>query len=142
MNENEKRAVTEVFRDLEQGYKQGDVDRCLSNFHRENVSLIGTAVDEVRFGIEEVRYQFQRDIEQTSFRDLTFSAFQFFFHGNIAYSVNDVNFIGETVEGENFVMKGRYSAMLEKKDGKWLFRHIHCSVPDYDASEGNSFAGN
>ena len=39
MSENEKRAVMEVFRDLEEGYKQGDVDRCLSNFHRENVSL-------------------------------------------------------------------------------------------------------
>ena len=141
MNENEKKAII-IFRELEQGYKQGDVDRCIATFYKESVSLIGTAVDEVRLGIEEVRYQFQRDIEQTSFRDLSFSEFQFFFHGNISYSVSDVNFIGETVEGENLVMKGRYSAMLEKNDGKWLFRHVHCSVPDYDASEGNSFAGN
>ena len=142
MNENDKKAIIEVLHELEQGYKLGSVDRLTSAFHKEDVSLIGTAVDEVRLGIEEIRYQFQRDIEQTSFRDLTFSEFQFFFHGNIAYSVSDVNFIGETVEGENFVMKGRYSAMLEKNDGKWLFRHVHCSVPDYDASEGNSFAGN
>ena len=104
MNENEKKAITEVFRELEQGYKQGDVDRCIATFYKESVSLIGTAVDEVRLGIEEVRYQFQRDIEQTSFRDLSFSEFQFFFHGNISYSVSDVNFIGETVESENFVM--------------------------------------
>ena len=80
--------------------------------------MIGTAVDEVRLGNEEVRYQLQRDIEQTSFRDLSFSKFQFFFHGNISYSVSDVNFIGETVEGENFVMQGRSSAMLEKNDGR------------------------
>ena len=142
MNENEKKAIIEVFRELRQGYKQGDVDRCIATFYKESVSLIGTAVDEVRLGIEEVRYQFQRDIEQTSFRDLSFSEFQFFFHGNISYSVSDVNFIGETVEGENFVMKGRYSAMLEKNDVRWLFRHVHCSVPDYGASEGNSFAEN
>ena len=142
MNENEKKVIIQVFRELEQGYKQGDVDRCIATFYKKSFSLIGTAVDEVRLGIEEVRYQFQRDLEQTSFRDLSFSEFQFFFHGNILYSVSDVNFIGETVEGENFVMKGRYSAMLEKNDGKWLFRHVHCSVPDYDASEGNSFAGN
>ena len=142
MNENEKETIIELFREIEQGYKQGDVDRCIATFYKESVSLIGTAVDEVRLGIEEVRYQFQRDIEQTSFRDLSFSEFQFFFHGNLSYSVSDVNFIGETVEGENFVMKGRYSAMLEKNDGRWLFRHVHCSVPDYDASEGNSFAGN
>ena len=142
MSDKENKAIIEVFRELEQGYKQGDVDRCIATFYEENVSLIGTAVDEVRLGNEEVRYQLQRDIEQTSFRDLSFSEFQFFFHGNISYSVSDVNFIGETVESENFVMKGRYSAMLEKNNGKWLFRHVHCSVPDYDDSEGNSFAGN
>ena len=142
MNENEKETIIELSREIEQGYKQGDVDFCIATFYTESVSFIGTAVDEVRLGIEEVRYQSQRDIEQTSFRDLSFSEFQFFFHGNLSYSVSDVNFIVETVEGENFVMKGRYSAILEKNDGKWLFRHVHCSVPDYDASEGNSFAGN
>ena len=142
MNENDKKAIIEVLHELEQGYKLGSVDRLTSAFHKEDVSLIGTAVDEVRLGIEEVRYQFQRDIEQTSFRDLSFSEFQFFFHRNISYSFSDVNFIGETVEGENFVMKGRYSAMLEKNDVRWLFRHVHCSVPDYGASEGNSFAEN
>ena len=104
MSDKENKAIIEVFRELEQGYKQGDVDRCIATFYEENASLIGTAVDEVRLGNEEVRYQLQRDIEQTSFRDLSFSEFQFFFHGNISYSVSDVNFIGETVEGENFVM--------------------------------------
>ena len=99
MNENDKKAIIEVFRELEQGYKKGDVDRCIATFYKENVSLIGTAVDEVRLGNEAVRYQLQRDIEQTSFRDLSFSEFQFFFHGNISYSVSDVNFIGETIEG-------------------------------------------
>ena len=58
------------------------------------------------------------------------------------FQCSNVYFIGERIEGENFVMKGRSSAMLEKNDGKWLFRHVHSSVPDYDASEGNSFAGN
>ena len=142
MNENEKRAIMEVFRDLEQGYKQGDVDRCLSNFYRENVSLIGTAVDEVRVGIEEIRCQFQRDIEQTPFRDVSLTEPQIFLHGNISYVISNLIFIGETIEGEDFAMKGRCSAMLEKNIGKWLFRHVHISVPDYDISEGESFPGN
>ena len=142
MNENDKKSIIEVLHELEQGYKLGSVDRLTSAFHKEDVSLIGTAVDEVRLGIEEVRYQFQRDIEQTSFRDVSLSEPQIFLHGNVSYVICNLNFIGETVEGENFVMKGRSSAMLEKNDGKWLFRHVHSSVPDYDASEGNSFAGN
>ena len=142
MNENDKKAIIEVLHELEQGYKLGSVDRLTSAFHKEDVSLIGTAVDEVRLGIEEVRYQFQRDIEQTSFRDVSLSEPQIFLHGNISYVICNLIFIGETIEGEDFAMKGRYSAMLEKNDGKWLFLHVHCSVPDYDVSEGESFPGN
>ena len=142
MNENDKKAIIEVLHELEQGYKLGSVDRLTSAFHKEDVSLIGTAVDEVRLGIEEVRYQFQRDIEQTSFRDVSLSEPQIFLHGNISYVICNLIFIGETIEGEDFAMKGRYSAMLEKNDGKWLMRHGHCSVTDYDVSEGESFPGN
>ena len=138
MNENPKEAIFEAFREIEQGYKRGDVDRLTASFYKENVSLIGTAVDEVRLGIEEVRYQFQRDIEQTSFRDVSLSEPQIFLHGNVSYVICNLNFIGETIEGEDFAVRGRYSAMLEKYEGKWLIRHIHCSVPDFDISEGDS----
>ena len=92
----------------------------------------------MRLGNEEVRYQLQRDIEQTSFRDVSLSEPQIFLHGNVSYVICNLNFIGETVEVEDFAVRGRYSAMLEKNDGKWLIRHIHCSVPDYDISEGDS----
>ena len=142
MNENDKEAIIYVLHELEQGYKLGSVDRLTSAFYKENVSLIGTAVDEVRLGIEEVRYQFERDIEQTSFRDVSLSEPQIFLHGNISYVICNLIFIGETIEGEDFAMKGRCSAMLEKNDGKWLILHVHCSVPDYDVSEGESFPGN
>ena len=142
MNENPKEAIFEAFREIEQGYKRGDVDRLTASFYKENVSLIGTAVDEVRLGIEEVRYQFQRDIEQTPFRDVSLTEPQIFLHGNISYVICNMIFIGETIEGEDFAMKGRCSAMLKKNIGKWLFRHVHISVPDYDISEGESFPGN
>jgi len=142
MNENPKEAIFEAFREIEQGYKRGDVDRLTASFYKENVSLIGTAVDEVRVGIEEIQYQFQRDIEQTSFRDVSLTELQIFLHGNISYVICNIIFIGETIEGEDFAMKGRCSAMLEKNIGKWLFRHVHISVPDYDISEGESFPGN
>ena len=138
MSDKENKAIIEVFRELEQGYKQGDVDRCIATFYKENISLIGTAVDEVRVGIEEIRCQFQRDIEQTPFRDVSFTEPQIFFHGNISYVICNMIFIGETIEGEDFAMKGRCSAMLEKNNGKWLIRHVHISVPDYDISEGDS----
>ena len=142
MNENEKEEIIKVLHELEQGYKLGNVDRLTAAFYKENVSLIGTAVDEVRVGIEEIRCQFQRDIEQTPFRDVSLTEPQIFLHGNISYVICNMIFIGETIDGEDFAMKGRCSAMLEKNIGKWLFRHVHISVPDYDISEGESFPGN
>ena len=142
MNENEKEEIIKVLNEVEQGYKLGNVDRLTSVFYKEDVSLIGTAVDEVRVGIEAIQYQFQRDIEQTSFRDVSLSEPQIFLHGNTSYVICNLIFIGETIEGEDFAMKGRYSAMLEKNGDKWLMRHGHCSVPDYDVSEGESFPGN
>ncbi len=138
MNENEKQAIIKVLHELEQGYKLGSVDRLTSAFYKEDISLIGTAVDEVRLGIEEVRHQFQRDIEQTSFRDVSLSEPQIFLHGDVSYVICNPNFVGETIEGEDFAVRGRYSAMLEKDEGNWLIRHIHCSVPDVDISEGDS----
>ena len=142
MNENEKEDIIKVLHELEQGYKLGNVDRLTSVFYKEDVSLIGTAVDEVRVGIEEIQYQFQRDIEQTSFRDVSLSEPQIFLHRNISYVICNLIFICETIEGEDFAMKGRYSAMFKKNGDKWLMRHGHCSVPDYDVSEGESFPGN
>ena len=142
MNENEKEEIIKVLHELEQGYKLGNVDRPTAAFYKENVSLIGTAVDEVRVGIEEIRCQFQRDIKQTPFREVSLTEPQIFLHGNISYVICNMIFIGETIEGEDFAMKGRCSAMLEKNIGKWLFRHVHISVPDYDISEGESFPGN
>ena len=142
MNENEMEDFIYVLHELEQVYKLGIVDRLTSVFFKEVVSLIGTAVDEVRVGIEEIRCQFQRDIEQTPFREVSLTEPQIFLHGNISYVICNMIFIGETIEGEDFAMKGRCSAMLEKNIGKWLFRHVHISVPDYDISEGESFPGN
>ena len=81
MNENDKEAIIDVLHELEQGYKLGSVDRLTSAFYKEDVSLIGTAVDEVKVGIEEVRYQFQRDIEQTSFGTYLLVSLKFSYTG-------------------------------------------------------------
>ena len=90
MNENEKEEIIKVLHELEQGYKLGNVDRLTAAFYKENVSSIGTAVDEVRVGIEEIRYQFQRDIEQTPFRDVSLTEPQIFLHGDISYVICNI----------------------------------------------------
>ena len=137
MNDDEK-LITALFSELSESYNEGDVERFTSAFYTENVSLIGTAVDEIRLDIEQIRSQFQRDIDQTLSRDLSFKKFDFFLQGEFAYVVSKLEFKGKTTKDESFVLNMRISAMLEKTHEKWLFRHLHCSVPDKNVKEGNS----
>ena len=51
MKENEK-LITALFSEISESYNEGDVERFTSAFYTENVSLIGTAVDEIRLNIE------------------------------------------------------------------------------------------
>ncbi|MEL0160461.1 MAG: nuclear transport factor 2 family protein [Deltaproteobacteria bacterium] len=137
MKEDEK-LIAALFSELSESYNKGDVERFTSAFDRENVSLIGTAVDEIQLDIDQIRTQFQRDVDQTQSRDLSFEKFDFFLHGEFAYVISKLEFKGKTAKGESFILNMRVSAMLEKTHGKWLFRHLHCSVPDKNVEEGNS----
>ena len=137
MKEDEK-LIAALFSELSESYNEGDIERFMSAFDSENVSLIGTAVDEIRLDIDQIRTQFQRDIDQTQSRDLSFENFDFFLNGEFAYVISKLEFKGKTAKGENFILNIRVSAMLEKTHGKWLFRHLHCSVPDKNVEEGNS----
>ena len=137
MKEDEK-LITALFSELSESYNEGDVERFTSSFYTEKVSLIGTAVDEIRLDIEQIRNQFQRDIDQTLSRDLSFKKFDFFLQGEFAYVVSKLEFKGKTTKDESFVLNMRISAMLEKTHRKWLFRHLHCSVPDKNVEEGDS----
>ena len=51
MKEDEK-LIAALFSELSESYNEGDVERFTSAFDRENVSLIGTTVDEIRLDIE------------------------------------------------------------------------------------------
>ena len=137
MKEDEK-LIAALFSELSESYNEGDIERFMSAFDSENVSLIGTAVDEIRLDIDQIGTQFQRDIDQTQSRDLSFENFDFFLNGEFAYVISKLEFKGKTAKGENFILNIRVSAMLEKTHGKWLFRHLHCSVPDKNVEEGNS----
>ena len=137
MKEDEK-LIAALFSELSESYNEGDVERFTSAFDSENVSLIGTAVDEIRLDIDQIGTQFQRDIDQTQSRDLSFENIDFFLNGEFAYVISKLEFKGKTAKGENFILNMRVSAMLEKIHGKWLFRHLHCSVPDENVEEGNS----
>ena len=100
MKEDEK-LIAALFSELSESYNEGDIERFTSAFESENVSLIGTAVDEIRLDIDQIRTQFQRDIDQTQSRDLSFEKFDFFLNGEFAYVISKLEFKGKTAKGEN-----------------------------------------
>ena len=93
MKEDEK-LIAALFSELSESYNEGDIERFTSAFDSENVSLIGTAVDEIRLDIDQIRTQFQRDIDQTRSRDLSFEKFDFFLNGEFAYVISKLEFKG------------------------------------------------
>ena len=58
MNDDEK-LITALFSELSESYNERDVERFTFAFYTENVSLIGTSVDEIRLDIEQIRANFK-----------------------------------------------------------------------------------
>ena len=116
MKEDEK-LIAALFSELSESYNEGDVERFTSAFDSENVSLIGTAVDEIRLDIDQIRSQFQRDVDQTQSRDLSFEKFDFFLNGEFAYVISKLEFKGKTAKGREFY--SQYESFGNARENPW-----------------------
>jgi hypothetical protein len=43
------------------------------------------------------------------------------------------------VNGQEIYLPGRLSAVVEEKNNKWLFAHLHYSLPAMDQEEGKAY---
>ena len=134
MKEDEK-LIAALFSELSESYNE-IIWRFTSAFDSENVSLIGTAVDEIRLDIDQ-EHNF-KDIDQTQFRDLSFEKFDLFLNGKFAYVISKLEFKGKTAKGENFILNMRVSAMLEKTRWEMVVSTfaLFCTIKNVE--EGNS----
>jgi ketosteroid isomerase-like protein len=103
-----------------------------------DVTFIGTGVDEERVGISEIKEQIQRDWAQSESASIDWGRLSVSAQGTVAWVAANVR-LKARVSGREMTLSGRITAVMDKRDGRWLIDQLHMSVPMAGQEEGHSF---
>jgi len=102
--------------------------------------LWGTGMDEVRFGMEGMRDQSDRDWGQSENLQVSFKEIAIALMGNDAAWVACNGSGVVTLDGQQIAYPLIRSTFVACKESEqWKFTHMHFSVADKEQAEGNSF---
>jgi uncharacterized protein (TIGR02246 family) len=120
-------------------YRAKDVDGLVSLMNGDDIVLVGTGADEVRFGLAEFRAQAERDFSQADEVDISFDNLRVQAAGDAAFAYCDITITG-SAGGEAFEMSGlRFTSGLIRTEQGWRIAQAHLSAPNMGQAEGNSF---
>jgi ketosteroid isomerase-like protein len=134
-----KNEVMEVLDNYAKAYRDKNLQGILELFiDDDDLVVIGTGYDEWITGKIGLSSGFSRDMEQAdsinvNFRNITISA-----AGNVSWLSGHMN-MGAVVNSQEIFLPGRLSAVLEKRNDKWLFAHLHYSLPAAEQEEGEAW---
>ena len=119
-------------------YRTRDLDRLTGMVSPDNdLYLLGTGIDEKRTGLQEFKYQAERDWAQTEALDFEINPSHIAAAGSVAWVAADGLGKGKA-GGQIFEFPLRMTAVLENRDGKWLLVQGHLSLPAPGEEPGNS----
>ena len=132
-------AVMSIMNRLFEAYMSRDMDSALS-CHTPDPDLvaIGTGVDEKSLGLDEVRTHLERDLAQSEAISIELGWTSVSAAGSVAWVAGD-GIIHVKVSGQEISFPGRFTAVLEQRQGRWLIVQRHFSVPNPEQAEGESF---
>jgi ketosteroid isomerase-like protein len=131
-------AVIKTMNRLVDSYKMRDIEALAACFAPDSdVVMYGTGADEKRIGLEEIRFQAQRDWDQSDAISMAFNETSVSAAGRVAWVASDGSF-KIRAGGQEFTAPTRLSVVLEKRNGDWLVVHAHFSVPAGGQEEGDS----
>lgn len=137
-----KGEVTKLLKSMWQAYGKKDPTQVLSFLIPDaNLVLLGSGEDEQYVGPKRVARGLKRDFSQIDKVTVKMNKPLISAAGSVAWVVSGLQFQAKTGK-QTIVMKGRFTAILEKRRGKWLLAHSHFSMPYCGQEEGESFAGN
>lgn len=103
-----------------------------------NILFIGTGRDEKVESIDEFIKAVERDFAQSEKMEVELINFNAESAGSVAWTAVDLD--AKVTIGEQILpLFVRFTAVLERIDGSWLFRQMHLSFPSSDQKEGESF---
>lgn len=138
-NAETKKEITKMLDKYANCYLNKDLDGLMSLFVSDpDLVAIGTGVDEWVNGSEELKTGFKRDLSQADDIRLVFDNITISSAGKAAW-VSGTMTMRALVDGEEVVLPGRLTMVLEEKNRGWLFTHLHYSVPAEKQEKGKSW---
>ena len=132
-------AVRATLRQWKDAYSQQDVDGALAVIAPDDdVVGIGTGPDEWRVGPEEFRAQLERDFAHSEALSVAYEPLVVSEAGPVAWVAGRAT-VQARVEGQDLTLTGRFTAVLEQREGRWLLVQTHFSLPAAQQAEGRSF---
>jgi ketosteroid isomerase-like protein len=132
-------AVRATLQQWKDAYGQQDVDGVLAVIAPDDdVVGIGTGPDEWRVGPEEFKAQLERDFAQSEALSVDYEPLVVSEAGPVVWVAGRAT-VQARVEGQGLTLTGRFTAVLEQREGRWLLVQIHFSLPAAQQAEGRSF---
>jgi len=139
----EQHALHRGLEDILEGYwiayEQKDIEKIKQFLPNDgNIIFIGTGRDEKGETIDEYIKATERDFEQSEKLEVELKNFNADSAGSVAWTAVDLD-AKVTVGGKVLPLFVRFTAVLERIGGSWLFRQMHLSFPAEGQKEGESF---
>jgi ketosteroid isomerase-like protein len=132
-------AVEATLRQWADAYTVRDLDRALALIAPDDdVVGIGTGQDEWRVGPEQFRAQIERDFSQAEALSVKYEPLVVSEAGSVAWVAGWAS-VQARVDGQDLALAGRFTAVLEHRDDRWLLLQTHFSLPAAEQAEGRSF---
>ena len=131
--------VMNMLRMYAQAYADKNIDAMMALFLDDpDIVAIGTGTDEWIHGFDELREGFERDFGQAENIRIKFEKVTIKSANNVAW-LSALMTMYATVSSREVLLSGRLSMVLEKVENKWLFTHLHFSLPADKQEVGHSF---
>jgi ketosteroid isomerase-like protein len=132
-------AVLATLQQWKDAYSRRDLDGALSVIAPDaDVVGIGTGPDEWRVGPEEFKAQLERDFAQSEALSVDYEPLVVSEAGPVAWVAGRARVLGR-VGGQELTLTGRFTAVLERREDRWLLMQTHFSLPAAEQAEGRSF---
>jgi ketosteroid isomerase-like protein len=132
-------AVEATLRQWADAYTARDLDQALALIAPDDdVVGIGTGQDEWRVGLEQFKAQIERDFSQAEALSVHYEPLVVSEAGPVAWVAGRAS-AQARVDGQDLGLDGRFTAVLEHRDNRWLLVQTHFSLPVAEQAEGRSF---
>ncbi|MFC1925626.1 nuclear transport factor 2 family protein [Chloroflexota bacterium] len=131
--------VMSVLDKMRECYEKRDLNGLLALFATDaDLVAIGSGADEKCIGPTQLKAQLERDFTQSESLTINYEWLSISAAGSVAWMAADCVF-NARIGGEEMILRGRLTGVLEKREDRWFFMQQHLSMPSVEQQEGQSF---